>query len=97
MQIVGKPTRRYAPGVRIDDGSHRDASLGRVRQLRQAGLTTEYPLLKAKQEKQFKRALELKAKWLVTLVNANQVHVKNLGTRKELIVPLIEVASALQD
>ena len=83
--------------VQIADESLRDASLGLVQQLRQAGLTTEYPLLKAKQEKQFKRALELKAKWLVTLDNANQVHVKNLGTRKELTVPLIEVASALQD
>ena len=83
--------------VQIADESLRDASLGLVQQLRQAGLATEYPLLKAKQEKQFKRALELKAKWLVTLDNANQVHVKNLGTRKELTVPLIEVASALQD
>ena len=83
--------------VQIANESLRDASLGLVQQLRQAGLATEYPLLKAKQEKQFKRALELKAKWLVTLDNANQVHVKNLGTRKELTVPLIEVASALQD
>ncbi len=83
--------------VQIADESLRDASLGLVQQLRQAGLATEYPLLKAKQEKQFKRALELKAKWLVTLDNANQAHVKNLGTRKELTVPLIEVASALQD
>ncbi len=83
--------------VQIADESLRDASLGLVQQLRQAGLSTEYPLLKAKQEKQFKRALELKAKWLVTLGNANQAHVKNLGTRKELTVPLIDVASALQD
>ncbi len=83
--------------VQIADESLRDASLGLVQQLRQAGLATEYPLLKAKQEKQFKRALELKAKWLVTLGNANQAHVKNLGTRKELTVPLIDVASALQD
>jgi len=83
--------------VQIADESLRDASLGLVQQLRQAGLSTEYPLLKAKQEKQFKRALELKAKWLVTLANANQAHVKNLGTRKELTVPLIDVASALQD
>ena len=83
--------------VQITDESLRDASLGLVQQLRQAGLSTEYPLLKAKQEKQFKRALELKAKWLVTLGSANQAHVKNLGTRKELTVPLIDVASALQD
>ena len=83
--------------VQIADESLRDASLGLVQQLRQAGLATEYPLLKAKQEKQFKRALDLKTKWLVTLNNANQAHVKNLATRKELTVPLVEVASALQD
>ena len=83
--------------VQIADESLRDASLGLVQQLRQAGLATEYPLLKAKQEKQFKRALDLKTKWLVTLNNAKQAHVKNLATRKELTVPLVEVASALQD
>jgi len=83
--------------VQIADESLRNASLGIVQQLRQAGLATEYPLLKAKQEKQFKRALDLKTKWLVTLNNANQAHVKNLATRKELTVPLVEVASALQD
>ena len=83
--------------VQIADESLRDASLGLVQQLRQAGLATEYPLLKAKQEKQFKRALDLKTKWLVTLKNAKQAHVKNLATRKELTVPLVEVASALQD
>ena len=83
--------------VQIADESLRDASLGLVQQLRQAGLATEYPLLKAKQEKQFKRALELKAKWLVTLDNANQAHIKNLGTREEQTVPLVDVASALQD
>ena len=83
--------------VQIADESLRDASLGLVQQLRQAGLSTEYPLLKAKQEKQFKRALDLKTKWFVTLNNANQAHVKNLATRKELTVPLVEVASALQD
>jgi histidyl-tRNA synthetase len=83
--------------VQITDESLRNASLSLVQQLRQAGQATEYPLLRAKPDKQLKRALELKAKWLVTLDNANQAHIKNLGTREEQTVPLVDVASALQD
>ena len=83
--------------VQIADESLRNASLGLVQQLRQAGLSTEYPLLNTKKEKQFKRALELKAKWFVTLDIANQANIKNLETRKEQTVPLNDVASALQD
>ena len=82
--------------VQIADESLRNASLALVQQLRQAGLATEYPLLKTKQDKQFKRALEFDAKWLITLKNATQVCIKNLETREELNIPLVEVASALQ-
>ena len=67
--------------VQIADESLRNASLGIVQQLRQAGLATEYPLLKTKPDKQLKRALELNAKWLVTLDNPTQARVKNLKTR----------------
>ena len=69
--------------VQIADESLRNASLGIVQQLRQAGLATEYPLLKTKPDKQLKRALELNAKWLVTLDNPTQARVKNLKTRGE--------------
>ena len=78
--------------VQIADESLRNASLGIVQQLRQAGLATEYPLLKTKPDKQLKRALELNAKWLVTLDNPTQARVKNLKTREEQTCLLNEVA-----
>ena len=83
--------------VQIADESLRNASLGLVQQLRQAGLATEYPLLKAKPDKQLKRALDSKAKWLVTLDTPTQARVKNLETRGEITIPLVDVAAALQD
>ena len=83
--------------VQIADESLRNASLGLVQQLRQAGLTTEYPLLKAKPDKQLKRALELKANWLITLDTPGHARVKNLATRGEITVPLVDVATSLQD
>ncbi len=78
--------------VQIADESLRNASLGLVQQLRQTGLATEYPLLKAKPDKQLKRALELNAKWLVTLDNPTQARVKNLKTRVEQTCLFDEVA-----
>ena len=83
--------------VQIADESLSNASLGLVQQLRQAGLATEYPLLKAKPDKQLKRALDSKAKWLVTLDTPTQARVKNLETRGEITIPLVDVAAALQD
>ena len=78
--------------VQIADESLRNASLGLVQQLRQTGLVTEYPLLKTKPDKQLKRALELNAKWLVTLDNSTQARVKNLKTRVEQTCLFDEVA-----
>ena len=80
--------------VQITDESLRNASLSLVQQLRQAGLATEYPLLKAKPDKQFKRALELNAKWLVTLDTPTQARVKNLETREEQTCPVDEVVAS---
>ena len=80
--------------VQITDESLRNASLSLVQQLRQAGLATEYPLLKAKPDKQFKRALELNAKWLVTLDTPTQARVKNLETREEQTCPVDEVGAS---
>ena len=65
-----------------------------MQQLRQAGLATEYPLLKAKPDKQFKRALELNAKWLVTLDTPTQARVKHLETREEQTCPVDEVVAS---
>ena len=83
--------------VQIADESLRNASLGLVQQLRQTGLSTEYPLIKAKPDKQLKRALELNAKWLVTLENATRARVKNLETREDKTISLVDVTSALKD
>jgi len=82
--------------VQITDESLRDASLGLVQQLRQASLATEYPLLKTKPDKQFKRALELEATWLITLHDTNQATVKNLQTRKEQTCPSSEVVGLVR-
>ena len=83
--------------VQIADESLRDASLGLVQQLRQGGLATEYPLLKTKPDKQLKRALELKAKWLITLQDTNQATVKNLETREEQTCPASGIAANLSE
>ncbi|HCV98164.1 MAG TPA: histidine--tRNA ligase, partial [Verrucomicrobiales bacterium] len=82
--------------VQITDETLRDASLGLVQQLRQAGLATEYPLLKAKPDKQFKRALELKAKWLITLQDAGQATIKNLESREEQTCVIDDVAGLVR-
>jgi len=82
--------------VQITDETLRDASLGLVQQLRQAGLATEYPLLKAKPDKQFKRALELKAKWLITLQDESQATIKNLKTREEQSCAITEAPELVQ-
>lgn len=81
--------------VQVADESLRDASLGLVQQLRQAGLATEYPLLKTKPDKQLKRAIELKAKCLVTLQNTDQATVKNLETREERSCVIAELPEIL--
>ena len=80
--------------VQITDESLRNASLSLVQQLRQAGLATEYPLLKAKPDKQFKRALELNAKGRGTLDTPTQARVKNLETREEQTCPVDEVVAS---
>jgi histidyl-tRNA synthetase len=47
--------------VIIEDEAFREESLRLVEQLRQAGFCVEFPLVAAKSDKQFKRAVELKA------------------------------------
>ncbi len=73
--------------VLIEDESLRMASLGVIEKLRSAGKVVEYSLTTAKGDKQFKRALELKAKQTVRLersVEGNiSARVKDLATRAE--------------
>jgi histidyl-tRNA synthetase len=54
--------------VLIEDESARDASLNIVQQLREQGLSVEYSLTAAKGDKQFKRALELNARFTMRYI-----------------------------
>jgi histidyl-tRNA synthetase len=70
-----------------------------IQQLRAAGKVVEYSLTPAKGDKQFKRALELKARHTVRVErNAEAIiaKVKNLATRAEQVLPLASVAEALK-
>jgi histidyl-tRNA synthetase len=71
----------------IEDEDLRLQSLAVVQQLREAGLNVEFPLAKAKSDKQFKRALELKVTFTLRLESLSDggvgALVKNLATRQE--------------
>ena len=73
--------------VLIEDESLRMESLGVIERLRAVGKVTEYSLTPAKGDKQFKRALELKAKQTVRLERGADgvvaAKMKNLATREE--------------
>jgi histidyl-tRNA synthetase len=75
----------------IEDETLRPDSLRLVHDLRSAGYAVEYSLTPAKADKQFKRALELKAARTVKLerdsAGALVVRLKNLADRSEKILP----------
>jgi histidyl-tRNA synthetase len=74
----------------IEDESLREASLDLIQHLRQSGYAVEYWLTPAKSDKQFQRALELKARFTVKLERSEGqevvVKLKNLATRQEKTV-----------
>jgi histidyl-tRNA synthetase len=74
----------------IEDENLRDASLGLVQRLRDQGMSVEYSLTPAKPDKQFKRAMELGAKFTYRLQPTAdgklEVRAKNLATREEKIL-----------
>jgi len=81
--------------VLIEDESLRSESLALIQSLRSGGKTVEYSLTSAKGDKQFKRALELKAKRTMRLERTGDqllAKVKNLATREEQTVPVSEIA-----
>ncbi|MDB6029812.1 MAG: histidyl-tRNA synthetase [Verrucomicrobiales bacterium] len=86
--------------VLIEDETLRNDSLRLVSELRAAGLVTEYSLTPMKPDKQFKRAMELKAASTVRLERGPSgevvAKVKNLKTREETISIPGEVAASLQ-
>jgi len=84
----------------IEDETLRPDSLQFIQQLRSAGCAVDYPLIPGKSDKQFKRALELKAGSTVRLERAVtgeiQVRLKNLKTREETIAPPDQALSLLR-
>jgi histidyl-tRNA synthetase len=76
----------------IEDETLREESLDLVQSLREHGFAVEYPLTPAKSDKQFKRAMELKARFTVKLAagpqGALELKLKNLSTREEKTLPL---------
>jgi histidyl-tRNA synthetase len=74
----------------IENEALRPASLQLVQQLRDAGFLVDYSLTPAKPDKQFKRALELGARFAATVTTDSeghpQVRVKSLKTRQERTV-----------
>jgi histidyl-tRNA synthetase len=76
----------------IEDETFREASLDLVQSLRENGFAVEYSLMPAKSDKQFKRAMELKARFAVRLAAAPQggpeIKLKELSTREEKTVSM---------
>jgi histidyl-tRNA synthetase len=76
----------------IEQETLREKSLGLVQSLREQGLALEYALAAANPDKQFKRAVELKSRFIVKLAplpnGALEIQVKNLATRQEKSFPL---------
>ncbi len=82
----------------IEDESMRPQSLGLVQSLRGKGCAVEYSLTPAKSDKQFKRAMELKARCTCKIVAGPdggwEVKLKNLATRAEKTMSLDEARRA---
>ncbi len=82
--------------VLIEDESLRGASLAAIQQLRAAGRAVEFSPGPVKADKQFKRALELQAKFTLRLEQSDGgstcCRVKNLQTREEQGVTPAELA-----
>ena len=81
--------------VMMEDEALRKSTLRLVQQIRDFGLHVEYPLMAAKPDKQFKRALELGARFTVRLTGEETALLKNLESREETTLPVAEVAERL--
>jgi histidyl-tRNA synthetase len=86
--------------VLVEDESLRAESLGVVQQLREGGWSVDYALTPMKGDKQFKRAMELRATHTVRLEKAAdgsvQARVKELATRAEKTVAPGELPRTLR-
>ena len=79
----------------IEDESQRPAALRAIHQLRGDGLAVEYTLTPLKPDKQFKRALELGAKFTGKF-DGPLLRLKNLATREEQSVGVTEAAARVR-
>lgn len=74
----------------IEDEALRADSLGMIQRLRERGCRVDYALTATKPDRQFKRALELEARFAACLVGeagqAMQVRLKDLRTRTETLL-----------
>ena len=82
----------------IEDETLRAESLRLIQRLREAGRDVEYSLTPAKTDKQFKRALELRAAFTVRLERGAEggisARLKCLATREEKVLSLEEVVKS---
>jgi histidyl-tRNA synthetase len=81
--------------VLIEDESQRAAALRLIQQLRGEGIAVEYSLTPSKPDKQFKRALELGARFTAK-PQADSVVLKNLSTREERLLPMADALGELK-
>jgi histidyl-tRNA synthetase len=81
----------------IEDESLREASLRLIQSLREKGFALEYSLLPAKSDKQFKRAMELKAWFTIRLApsaqGGHEIKLKNIAAREESVFTSQDVES----
>lgn len=84
--------------VLVEEESLRASSLALVQALRDAGRVVEYSLTPAKSDKQYKRAVELAARFTARvepdLNGTKQVRLKNISNRSETIVDLSAAIAA---
>jgi histidyl-tRNA synthetase len=97
--LLPKFDSNIAVFVMIEDEALRNSSLALVQQLRDAGHAVDYSFTPSKSDKQFKRAMELKAQYTVKIeadqTGALVAKLKNLSTREEKLLPPSAVAAAL--
>jgi histidyl-tRNA synthetase len=81
--------------VLIEDEVQRGPGLRLVQELRNGGLVVEYSLTPLKADKQFKRALEVGAKFTAK-AEGESVRLKNLSTREERVAAVAEAVAAVR-
>lgn len=96
-----KVVPRFESGIEvyclIEDEAVRPQTLKLVQQFRDANVPVEYSLTPLKSDKQFKRALELGAKFTARLhEDGSHIRLKNLGTREEKVLSPEEVLGAIK-